>query len=98
MVRQMLMTPTQTSGATKVTPSARDITREPSAGDVLGPIAAVTGVLPQVELAFESEIRTLWITLKPEPKPVFTLPVISSVKKVQEAIIRLWGDAAECPV
>ncbi len=55
-------------------------------------------MLPQVELAFEPEIRTLWVTLKPEPKPVFTLQVISSVKKVQEAIIRLWGDAAECPV
>ena len=97
MVRQMLMTPTQTSGP-KAASVAREVAREPSVDDVLGPIAAVTGALPQVELAFEPEIRTLWVTLKPEPKPVFTLQVISSVKKIQEAIIRLWGDAAECPV
>ncbi len=97
MVRQMLMTPTQTARPASAS-VAREVARGPSVDEVLGPIVAVTGVLPQVELAFEPEIRTLWITLKPEPKPVFTLQVISSGKKVQEAIVRLWGDSAECPV
>jgi DSF synthase len=91
------MTPAQASGP-KTATVAREIPREPTQDDVLGAITAITGVLPQVELAFEPDIRTLWITLKPEPKPVFTLPVISSVKKVQEAIIQLWRSAAECPV
>jgi len=92
----MLMSPTQTSEPK--TASVRDVTQEHSADEILSAIRAVTGVLPQVDLAFEPAIRTLWVTLKPEPKPVFTLQVISSVRKVQDAIIRLWADAVECPV
>ena len=65
---------------------------------VLAAIRAVTGFLPQIEIDFEPKIRTLWVTLKPEPKPVFTLQVIASVRKVQDAVIRLWADAPECPV
>jgi DSF synthase len=66
--------------------------------DVLGAIRAVAGPLPQIDLAYEPKVRLLWITLKPEPKPVFNVPVISSVRKVQDAVMRLWSDAPEGPV
>jgi len=66
--------------------------------DVLAAIRAVTGDLPQIDLAYEADIRTLWILLQPEPKPVFTLPCIASVRKVQHAVMRLWSDAPDCPV
>jgi DSF synthase len=33
----------------------------------------------------------LWITIKPEPKPVFTLQLLTSVGKVQRALFDLWG-------
>jgi DSF synthase len=66
--------------------------------DILGAIRAVAGPLPQIDLEYEAKIRLLWITLKPEPKPVFTVPIISSVRKVQDAVMRLWSDAQEPPV
>jgi DSF synthase len=40
----------------------------------------------------------LWLTLRPEPKPVFTLPIITSVQKVQRAIVKLWQESSECPI
>ena len=61
-------------------------------------IVAQTGVLPQVDLDYEPEILTLWITLRPEPKPVFTLPLIESVGRVQDAIIALWGRQEDRPI
>lgn len=70
----------------------------PTAEEVLSAIRAIAGSLPQVELAYEANIRTLWITLKPEPKPVFTLPIIASVRKVQRSIMKLWGEASESPI
>jgi DSF synthase len=70
----------------------------PDAEAVLSAIRAVTGFLPQITIDFDASLRTLWVTLRPEPKPVFTLQVITSVRKVQDAVIRLWADAIECPV
>ena len=70
----------------------------PTAEEVLSAIRATAGSLPQIELAYEADIRTLWITLKPEPKPVFTLPIIASVRKVQRSIMKLWGEAPESPI
>ena len=69
-----------------------------SAEDVIGAIDQRRGVLPQIELDFEPEIAMLWITLKPEPKPVFTLACGESVLKVQHALMALWADAARSPV
>jgi DSF synthase len=66
--------------------------------EVIAAIRAASGPLPQLELAYEPEIRTLWLTLKPEPKPVFTLPIITSVQKVQRSIIKLWQDSPERPI
>jgi DSF synthase len=70
----------------------------PRPEDVIAAIRAASGPLPQLELAYEPEIRLLWLTLKPEPKPVFTLPIITSVLKVQRSIIKLWQDSAERPI
>lgn len=66
--------------------------------DVPDRIRQITGHLPQIEIDYEPEIATLWITLKPEPKPVFTLQVIESVAKVQDAVISLWSPGADNPV
>ena len=68
------------------------------ADDVLGAIRHHAGPLLQVELDYIAEIRTLWITLKPAPKPVFTLSIIDSVHKVQAAIMALWGQLPQSPV
>jgi DSF synthase len=70
----------------------------PRAEEVIAAIRAASGPLPQIELEYEAEIRTLWLTLKPEPKPVFTLPIITSVLKVQRSIIKLWQDSPERPI
>lgn len=78
--------------------SLRSEVKEAVGDDVLAAIRVVAGPLPQIDLAYEAKIRTLWVTLKPEPKPVFTLPSIASVRKVQHAVMRLWADAPECPV
>jgi DSF synthase len=61
------------------------------ADEVLGGILHATGPLPQVKLAYEPELKLLWITIKPEPKPVFTLPLLTSVGRVQKAVYELWG-------
>ena len=68
------------------------------ADDIIGEIRHHAGNLPQIELDYVVETRTLWITLKPAPKPVFTYSVVDSVHKVQTAIMALWGQSAHCPV
>jgi DSF synthase len=71
------------------------------ADEILGAVLHKTGPLPQVKLAYEPAIKTLWLTIKPEPKPVFTLPLLTSVGKVQRALFELWGrmeGAADSPV
>jgi DSF synthase len=59
--------------------------------EVIGLIKEHAGELPQVELAYEPEIKTLWLTLAPEPRPVFTLDMMTSLNKVQRAVHALWG-------
>ncbi len=59
--------------------------------DVVGAIRHRAGFLPEIELAYESEIKTLWVTIKPELKPVFTIQLLESLCKVQKAIYHLWG-------
>jgi DSF synthase len=61
--------------------------------EVIDAIRHEAGFLPEVQLAYEPEIRTLWVTIKPELKPVFTLQLLDSLGKVQRAIIALWGAA-----
>ena len=60
-------------------------------GEVIGAIRRHAGFLPEVQLAYEQELRLLWVTIKPELKPVFTLQLLDSLGKVQQAIIELWG-------
>lgn len=60
-------------------------------GDVIEAIRQHAGFLPEVQLAYEPELRLLWVTIKPELKPVFTLQLLESLGKVQQAIIDLWG-------
>jgi DSF synthase len=59
--------------------------------EVIDAIRRQAGFLPEVELAYEAEIRTLWVTIKPELKPVFTLQLLESLGKIQQAIMALWG-------
>lgn len=66
--------------------------------DVLGEIGRSCGPLPQVELAYEADLRLLWVTLRPEPKPVFTLQVVTSLRKLHAALMTLWTDAVEAPI
>ncbi|NNM75114.1 crotonase/enoyl-CoA hydratase family protein [Enterovirga aerilata] len=54
--------------------------------------------MPQISLEYEPDILTLWLTLRPEPKPVFTLPLIESVGRVQDAIMELWGQEDDRPI
>lgn len=65
---------------------------------VVEAILAAYGPLPQISLEYEEGAKLLWITLRPEPKPVFTLPSIQSVLKVQHAIRDLWGKNGDRPV
>lgn len=60
-------------------------------GEVIGAIRHRAGFLPEVQLAYEEELRLLWVTIKPELKPVFTLQLLESLGKVQQAVIDLWG-------
>ena len=70
----------------------------PRSDEVIAAIRAASGPVPQLELAYEPDIRLLWVTLRPEPKPVFTLPIIASVLKVQRSIIKIWQGSDDCPI
>ncbi|TCR60845.1 DSF synthase [Bosea sp. BK604] len=59
--------------------------------EVIDAIRYKAGFLPEVQLAYEAEIKTLWVTIKPELKPVFTLQLLDSLVKIQSAIATLWG-------
>ena len=78
--------------------------RVPSVGFVSSPervvdqILTETGALPQLSLEYEPNILTLWVTLQPEPKPVYTLPLIESVSRLQDAIMSLRGQGDERPI
>lgn len=62
--------------------------------DLIGVVEMIqhqAGPLPQVALHYEAPIQTLWLTIRPEPKPVFTLTLLDSLVKIQTAIAALWG-------
>ena len=59
--------------------------------DVVAMVQHKAGPLPQIKLTYEAGIQTLWVTICPEPKPVFTLTLLDSLVKVQTAIAALWG-------
>jgi DSF synthase len=68
---------------------------------VVDQISAETGALAQVKLSYEADLKILWLTIAPEPKPVFTLQVLQSVVAVQRAVIKIWGGPRgyeACPV
>lgn len=62
-----------------------------SPDDIIEMITRHAGALPQVELAYDPPIKTLWITLSPEPRPVFSLDMLTSINKVQRTVHALWG-------
>ena len=78
-----------------VTQSLHSITRpkniEISPAEVMDAISHNVGPLPQLKLEYEPAIKTLWVTIAPEPKPVFTFDLVNSVSRLQTAIVSLWG-------
>jgi DSF synthase len=62
-----------------------------SAAEVIGAIRHEAGALPQIDLDYEAAIKTVWLTISPAPKPVFTYDLLNSVTGVQKAIWKLWG-------
>lgn len=59
--------------------------------DVVQAIYDHCGPLPQIELAYEPELKLLWLTIRPEPKPIFTQQLLESVVAVQKALPVLWA-------
>ena len=53
--------------------------------DVIGSIKQEAGQLRQVELSYEPPNKNSWITLAPEPKPVFTYDMLCSIYAVHGA-------------
>jgi DSF synthase len=85
----------------QVSAALSGLSASPDADEVVGAILDEAGPLPQIALAYEPELRMLWLTIRPEPKPVFTLECLTSVTKVQSAIHRLWkvtGRTSSCPI
>jgi DSF synthase len=82
-----------------LTQSVHAITRpkdiEISSAEVLDEIRHKTGPLAQLQLEYEPQIKTLWVTLAPEPKPVFTFGLVDSVLRLQMAVVDLWGKESE---
>ncbi|MBO0661916.1 enoyl-CoA hydratase-related protein [Jiella sp. MQZ9-1] len=70
----------------------------PDAGAFVDRILDLTGPLPQIQLLFEAQIGLLWIVMRPEPKPVFTLALVDSVLRVQRALRRMAETEAAMPV
>jgi DSF synthase len=72
-----------------------------SSHEIIDTILQKTGPLPAIALEYENDIKTLWLTIKPEPKPVFTLQLLHSVGKVQKSLHALYGADGQytsCPV
>ncbi len=59
--------------------------------EVVGMILHEAGVLPQLKVTYEPAIKTVWLKLCPQPKPVFTYDLLQSLNAAQRAIWRLWG-------
>jgi DSF synthase len=72
-------------------PIARPRDTETSSTEVLEGIYREAGPLAQLKLEYEEAIKTLWVTVAPEPKPVFTFDLLNSVYRLQKAIVSLWG-------
>ena len=90
---------TQPVVTSPVAPARGDIEASSSQSDeVIAAVRAASGPVPQLELAYEPDLRLFWVTLRPEPKPVFTLPIITSVQKVQHSIIKIWQGSNNCPI
>lgn len=64
---------------------------EIDAAEVIGMIEHEAGALPQIELSYEPHLKLVWLTLHPQPKPVFTYDMMRSINAVQRAIWTLWG-------
>ncbi|WAP70551.1 crotonase/enoyl-CoA hydratase family protein [Jiella pelagia] len=71
-----------------------DLAASCAASQIVDRITDRTGPLPQLQLMFEEQHRLLWLVMHPEPKPVFTLPLVDSVLRVQEAL-RAMVEAGE---
>ena len=71
---------------------------ETEAAEVIEAIGRRAGALPQIELAYEADSRLLWITMRPEPKPVLTVTLIESLRRVQLAAYEVWGHAPDRPI
>ncbi|TFF18216.1 hypothetical protein E3C22_21925 [Jiella endophytica] len=69
-----------------------------SASQVVDRITDRTGALPQLQMMYEEQHRLLWLVMHPEPKPVFTLPLIDSVLRVQHALRTMLAEGEEMPV
>lgn len=67
-------------------------------GEVESLVAARAGRCPQLAIDFEPGSGILWLTLRPEPKPVFTLPLVESVRRVQIAVADLHAGRRDWPV
>ncbi len=62
-------------------------------GDVVGTILKEAGDPTQIAIDYEPQIKTLWLTLAPEPKPVFTYELLRSLNCVHGAVHKLWGSS-----
>ncbi len=70
----------------------------PATSSIVDRIVDRTGPLPQLQLMFEEPYGLLWFVMHPEPKPVFTLPLVDSVLRVQEALRAMIEAGEPMPV
>ena len=70
----------------------------PGDPDVAAWLQEFAGPLPQLVLRFEPAASLLWLELKAEPKPVFTLTLIESVARAQDAVIRFNDRFPDRPI
>ena len=70
----------------------------PNPGQIVDRIIDRTGPLPQLQLMFEEQHSLLWLVMHPDPKPVFTLPLVDSVMRVQNALKEMIEAGEEMPV
>ena len=72
---------------------------ESSADETVALIMRKAGPTQQLSLDYEPALRLMWMTIRPEPKPIFTYDLLESINKVQRAIVDLWSDdPANCPI
>ena len=54
-------------------------------------ITRKAGHTPQLSLEYEPALQLMWMTIRPEPKPIFTYDLLESINKIQRTIVDLWG-------